>query len=370
MTRLSPFMKLYCPDIDSLATNPLRLFIIMSKESTRSHSHQNLAFSSSYWSFSAFLDCSGYSLHLQPQPSHTSACLPARDGMQGRGKMYLNELQNRVENTLSCNQLYQQSSPKTSKNFFRQQLHWNHLFAQSQQCQSMAKNLQGKHGIWNTPSPMAADSNVHDFLREVPCLGQMRVSYMLHFVLQRSAPFPLPSYHTHHPLSTYQASPGLQNALNPTQPQHVSHLHPRCSLHRSRAPQTARLLGMHSTVHGHEPVQSSPDENPQSPCAPTAPDCSDHTCSLPLMQGSSSVSTHGGKQLQQDGPRAQTCFCKERSKDTPQTLALLQHFSGSRVLSAEQSWLAWSTSWEFWLLWATELSVWVRKLMLGEWSSQ
>lgn len=53
--------------------------------------------------------------------------------------------------------------------------------------------------------------------------------------------------HTHYPLSTYQQSPGLQNALNPTQPWHMSHPHPHCSLHRSRALQTcqtAQTMGM------------------------------------------------------------------------------------------------------------------------------
>lgn len=65
MTRLSPYMQLYCPDIDSLSSNTVCLFIIMSKESPHPHSHQNLRFSSSYWSFTALLDCSRYSLHLQ-----------------------------------------------------------------------------------------------------------------------------------------------------------------------------------------------------------------------------------------------------------------------------------------------------------------
>lgn len=148
--------------------------------------------------------------------------------------MYFNELQNRVESTVSRIQLYQQPSPKTSENIFRQQLHWNYPSAQPQQLQK-----HGKKTPRQTRNPKHIKS--HDcwqqcsWPRSLPQRSAMPgadegVLYATYCVATFCpTPFAFLPF-THYPLSTTQASPWVQNALNPTQPRHVSHPHPHCSL--------------------------------------------------------------------------------------------------------------------------------------------
>lgn len=190
-------------------------------------------------------------------------CFPTRKGWKGRkGKVILQRTSKQ-----SWKHCIMQSTLSTTFSKDIQKLFWGNNSSETihlhnlSNCKSMAKKLQSKHRIQNTSSPMTADSNVHDlggFLREVLCLGQMMVSIcrvLCCSVLPHSLHLPT---NTRYPLSAYQASPGLYNALNPTRPRHVSHPHTRCSLARActeaECLRRARSLCMFCTVHGHEPA--------------------------------------------------------------------------------------------------------------------
>lgn len=82
MTRLSPYMKLYCPDTDILASNTLRLFIIMSKEPL-------ILIHIKIWHFQAPTDPSQLSwlfkvLFAPAAITISYMCLPIRKGQKAR----------------------------------------------------------------------------------------------------------------------------------------------------------------------------------------------------------------------------------------------------------------------------------------------
>lgn len=139
---------------------------------------------------------------------------------------------------------------------------------------------------------MTADSNVHDlgaFLREVLCLGQMRVLYMLHTVLQHFAPFPFPSYHSL--TIPYPTTRDLRTAECPKIPPSqrselpAPTLLPWKHMHRNRVPQTCQICSAcPAQPWAWASLKFSRWKFTKSTCAPTAPDCTDRAFSLLLMK--------------------------------------------------------------------------------------
>lgn len=199
---------------------------------------------------------------------------------------------------------------------------------------------------------MTADSNVHDlgaFLREVLCLGQMRVLYMLRTVLQHCAPFPFPSYHSL--TIPYPTTRDPRTAECPKIPPSqrselpAPTLLPCKHMHRNRVPHTCQICSAcPAQPWAWASLKFSRWKFTKSTCAPAAPDCTAGAFSLLLMKVSPFSAAMVESSYSRRGPGPRCAPASKGAEDTPQTLAVLQRFSHSGLLSAEQSGLAWSAS--------------------------